>query len=51
VVIAVAAPAAVTAATPSIVVDELQYNPADDNPNHEFIELHNTTGSNINLGG
>ena len=49
VVTGVATPA--SAATPSVVINELNYHPEDDNPASEFIELLNTTGSTIDLGG
>jgi hypothetical protein len=41
----------VGAAPPPVVVNELHYNPADGNPDSEFIELLNTTGSAIDLTG
>ncbi len=39
------------AATPRVVINELQYHPADDNPAAEFVELLNTTGGAIALSG
>lgn len=44
-------PELVAAAPPPVVVNELHFNPADDNPDAEFIELLNTTGSAIDLSG
>ena len=41
----------VDAAAPPVVVNELHYNPADDDPDAEFIELLNTTGSVVDLTG
>jgi spore coat protein CotH len=41
----------VEAATPSVVINELHFNPEDDNPVSEFFELFNTTGSAIDLNG
>lgn len=40
-----------SAVGPTVVINELQYNPADDYPSSEFIELFNTTGRAINLSG
>lgn len=58
VVVAVTVPAVVaggvtraSAAPPAVVVNELHYNPADDDPDAEFIELLNTTGAAIDLAG
>ncbi len=39
------------AATPKVVINELHYHPLDDNPAGEYLELLNTTGSNIDLTG
>ena len=48
----VAPPAtAVLAATPRVVINELHYNPIDDNPAGEYLELLNTTASTIDLTG
>ncbi len=44
-------PGVVEAATPSVVINELHFNPEDDNPASEFIELFNTTGAAIDLSG
>jgi spore coat protein CotH len=41
----------VSAAPPAVVINELHYHPDDDDPGAEFIELFNTTGSSVNLGG
>ena len=44
--------APITAAPPPVVVvNELHYNPADDNPDAEFVELLNATGTAIDLSG
>jgi hypothetical protein len=39
------------AAPPPVVINELQYHPEDDDPASEFIELHNTGSSAVNLAG
>lgn len=39
------------AAAPAVVINELHYNPLDDNPAGEFLELANTTGSAVSVGG
>ncbi len=44
-------PTASFAATPRVVINELYYNPVDDNPDGEYLELLNTTGSAIDLRG
>jgi spore coat protein CotH len=57
--IAVAAPLAVAAvptgtalaAPPIVVINEIHYHPADDDPAAEFIELHNTTSNTVGLSG
>lgn len=41
----------VEAAAPSVVINELHFNPEDDAPVSEFIELFNTTASAIDLNG
>ena len=44
--------ASVHAAAPAVVVlNELHYHPGDDNPAAEFVELHNTTGGQVDVGG
>ena len=44
--------ASVDAAAPAVVVlNELHYHPGDDNPAAEFVELHNTTGGQVDVGG
>lgn len=35
----------------SIVINEIMYHPASENPLDEWIELHNPTGTNVNLSG
>jgi hypothetical protein len=40
-----------TALGPTVVVNELQYHPEDDDPASEFIELFNATGSTVGLSG
>jgi hypothetical protein len=48
----VAAPAPQAAATSAgVVINELHYNPADDAPSSEFIELHNAGGAPVDLSG
>jgi len=39
------------AASASIVINEIHYNPVDDNPASEFLELHNTGGRAVDLRG
>ncbi|MDW3213798.1 MAG: CotH kinase family protein [Ilumatobacteraceae bacterium] len=39
------------AATPRVVINELYYNPLDDNPASEYLELFNASGSNVDLSG
>lgn len=42
----------VVAASPNdVIINEIMYNPNTGNQDDEFIELYNTTGSNIDLGG
>lgn len=41
----------VAAATPPVVINELNYNPTDGNPAGEWLELLNTTGAAIDLSG
>lgn len=42
----------VSAASPGdVVINELMYNPNTGNQDDEFLELYNTTGSSIDLGG
>lgn len=41
----------VVAAGPPVVLNELYYNPLDDNPDHEFIELLNTGAAPLDLSG
>ena len=42
----------VMAASPGdVVINELMYNPGTGNQNDEFLELHNTTGSDIDISG
>ena len=44
--------ATVSAASPNdVIINEIMYNPNTGNQNDEFLELYNTTGSNIDLGG
>lgn len=38
-------------AAPSVVINELHYNPLDDNPANEFLELLNLTGVAVDLNG
>ncbi len=45
-----AAPPAV-AAGPAVVLNELNYNPVDDNPDSEFVELFNAGGAPVDLSG
>ncbi len=48
----VASPAPVaSAAAAGVVINELHYNPADDIPTSEFIELHNAGGTPVDLSG
>ena len=49
--IALVPSATVQAAPPRVVINELHYHPADDDPAAEFIELLNTTGRPIGLAG
>ena len=44
-------PGVLEAAAPAVVINELNYNPEDDNPADEFIELFNTTGTAVDLTG
>ncbi len=39
------------AAPESVIISELMYNPGTGNQNDEFLELYNTTASNIDLSG
>lgn len=41
----------VAAGPPRVVVNELHYHAADDDPAAEYVELINTTGSNVDLTG
>ncbi len=42
----------VHAASPDdVIINEIMYNPGTGNQDDEFIELYNTTGANIDLGG
>jgi hypothetical protein len=43
--------AAAAAGAPTVVINELYYNPLDDNPDSEFIELFNPSGSRVDLSG
>jgi hypothetical protein len=45
----VASVSVAAASTPAVVINELYYNPADDNPTSEFVEFRNTTASTIDL--
>ena len=47
----VLASAPASAAAPSVVINELNYNPADDNPLGEWVELLNTTSADIDISG
>lgn len=47
--LAVVQPTTVSAASPRVVLNELHYHPADDNPAGDFVELYNTTGSQVDL--
>ena len=38
-------------AAPPVVINELHYHPADDNPAAEFLELYNPTGGAVDLTG
>lgn len=42
-------PTQVTAATPSVVINEIHYHPVDDDPASEFIELVNTGTGSVDL--
>ena len=46
-----APPSAVASSAPIVAINELNYHPADDDPASEFIELVNTTGRAIDIGG
>ncbi len=37
------------AASPRVVINELHYHPADDNPAGDFVELYNTTAGTVDL--
>jgi len=39
------------AASGDVVINEIYYHPVDDDPDGEFLELHNTTSSAIDLNG
>ncbi|HEY4332779.1 MAG TPA: lamin tail domain-containing protein, partial [Ilumatobacteraceae bacterium] len=39
------------AAVPTIVINEMDYHPVDDNPAGEFIELYNTAATTIDMSG
>lgn len=41
----------VQAAAPSVIINEIMYNPASNIDNDEFLELHNTTNAPIDLNG
>ena len=41
----------IVAASSAVVINEIMYNPSSDNSNDEFIELHNTSGSPVDVGG
>lgn len=41
----------VNAVSPSIMINEIMYNPASGVDDDEFLELHNTTGGGIDLNG
>lgn len=42
---------AYAAAANDVIINEIMYNPGTGNQNDEFLELYNTTGSDIDLGG
>ncbi len=44
-------PVASAAPPGAVVINEVMYNPANDNQDEEFLELYNTTSSSINLEG
>ncbi len=39
------------ASSGDVIINEIMYNPSSANQNDEYVELYNTTGSNIDLGG
>ena len=41
----------VVAAGPAVVINELNYNPVDDNPAGEYVELYNRSGATVDIGG
>ncbi len=43
--------ATASARAQSIVINEIMYHPASENPREEYVELHNPTGTNVNLSG